>query len=58
LKEEVIDFLLWKTFLCGAVYLSQDKLRNDVDRICEIRIVAILVLLMVGNSKYKAVVTL
>ena len=47
-----------KLFLGGAVDLSQDELRNDVDPTSEIRIVAILVLLMAGNSKHKAVVTL
>jgi hypothetical protein len=47
-----------KIFLEDAVDLSQDELRNDVHPISEIRIVAILVLLMVGNSKHKAVVTL
>ena len=58
LKEEELDRLLRKTFLEDAVDLLQDEMRNYVDPLSEILIVATLVLLMGGNSKHKSVVNL
>jgi len=58
IDEEALDRLLWKTFLEDAVDLPQDELRNYVNPLSEILIVATLVLLMVGNTKHKSVVNL